>query len=306
MVDWKRICTLSLVHFMAYPELQSGNGNFIPSIHEIGQKNFFGAVELGTIHDKKKRREVRRVVESYELKVGFGAQPIILGQNLNLHSFDPFERHKALHILKPYIDQAAEMQADRFVILSGKDPGDLDRSDAYRLLKESIISLGEYADQYRISIVLETFDRSIDKKALVGPSKEAAILAAAIKVMYPKFGLLYDMGHMPLLDEEPKSALKILHEHLAEVHLGNCVKITESPIYGDKHPSFGYEGGENSTTELVSFIQALFETGYLNVNQPEGPLPWVGFEIRPHQGQCSFEILDNIQSTWKNAWSQLQ
>jgi len=290
---------------MAYPDLQSGEGNFIPSIHEIGEFHFFNAIELGAVHDKFERREVSKAAEEYGLKIGFGAQPIILSQNLNLNSFDLDERSRALLILKEYIDQAAEMQADRFVILSGKDPGEVGRPDAYQHLADSIINLGEYAEQFGVSVVLETFDRSVDKKALVGPSIEAASLAATVKSAYSQFGLLYDMGHMPLLDEEPGFALSTLHEYLAEVHLGNCVKIIGSPIYGDKHPCFGYAGGVNYTPELVRFIQALFEIGYLDNSKSDKPLPWVGFEIRPHQGQNSSEILKNIKSTWIDAWSQL-
>lgn len=305
MKHWSEICTLSLVHFMAFPELQKGEGNFLSTIHQLAQRGFYGALELGMINDASERAAVAQAVQEYGFHVGFGAQPIILGQNLNLNDLDPHLRETAVKTLGCYIDMAAELGAESFVILSGKDPGDELRQQAYQACSDAIIALGKYAEQYGMRIVLETFDREVDKKALVGPSDEAAGFADKIKQDYPRFGLLYDMGHMPLLEEQPYPALSLLHDHLAEVHLGNCVKTPGSPVFGDKHPRFGYSGGVNDTQELLIFIKALFESGYLDDNSPNGELPWLGFEVRPHQGETSQQILDNIQTTWTDAWAQL-
>ncbi len=74
---------------MAYPEFQSGEGDFVSSIHEIGQREFFRAIELGTIENPQERKRVSQVVKEYGVSVGFGAQPIILGHNLNLNSLEP-------------------------------------------------------------------------------------------------------------------------------------------------------------------------------------------------------------------------
>ncbi len=290
---------------MAYPERQSGRGDFVSTIHKIGQRDFFGSVELGTIENPQERKRVSQVVKEYKLGVGFGAQPIILGRNLNLNAIEPGIRCFAVKTLKEYIDQASELNAASFVILSGKDPGNGDRLLAYDFLAESISQLCDYAAQFSMDIVLETFDRSVDKKALVGPSEEAANLAKVLKPRYPQFGLLYDMGHMPLLDEQPFEALSLLHNYLAEVHLGNCVKTPGLPAFGDKHPRFGFEGGVNDTKELVIFLKALFDTGFLTESLSSAELPWLGFEVRPHQNETSQQILDNIEHTWTKAWEQL-
>jgi len=302
---WNQICSLSLVHFMTYPELQSGKGDFVSTIHEIGQREFFGALELGTIEDPRERKRVSQSVKDYGLSVGFGAQPIILGRNLNLNAIEPDICSTAVQTLKKYIDQASELDASSFVIMSGKDSGDADRLLAYDFLADSISKLCDHASQFSMNIVLETFDRSVEKKALVGPSDEAANLAKMLKPSFPQFGLLYDMGHMPLLDEEPYGALALLHNYLAEVHLGNCVKTPGLPAFGDKHPRFGFEGGVNDTQELVIFLKALFDTGFLIESKNSAELPWVGFEVRPQQGETSSQILDNIQHTWTQAWQLL-
>ena len=306
MNTWNKICTLSLVHFMAYPEMQSGEGDFVATIHEIGKRNFFGALELGTINQPAERSNIVQALREYDLQVAYGAQPLILSQNLNLNAFELQPRLNALQTIKYAIDQAAEIGVTNFVILSGKDPGETLRQQAYVILEESILNLGAYALQYGIHIILETFDRSIDKKVLVGPSFEAAEIAKKIRRSMPSFGLLYDMGHMPLLDETPLPALQILQGTLAEVHLGNCVKTPGHTGYGDKHPGFGYQGGVNSTAELVEFIQALFATGYLSKSPATDELPWLGFEIRPQDGETTQHVLDNIQETCQQAWAQIE
>ena len=303
---WKEICTLSLVHFMAYPEMQSGEGDFVSTIHQVADLNFFGALEMGMINSPKERAAVLQAARERNLKLAVGAQPLILGETLNLNAADLQTRLHAINRIKQGIDQASEIGAESYVILSGKDPGDDQRQQAYEFLEESILALAEHARQYAIRIVLEVFDRAVDKKALVGPSIEAAPLARKIRLSYPEFGLLYDMGHMPLLNETPAQALALLQGLLTEVHLGNCVLIPGANAFGDKHPRFGFEGGVNNTPELVAFLEALLATGYLKQDQILKALPWVGFEIRPHGSETTALILENIMETWKNAWEQVE
>ncbi len=306
MKSWKDLCTLSLVHFMAYPEMQSGEGDFVSTIHHLADLDFFGTLEMGTIQSPKERKTVLQAAAERNLKLAFGAQPLILGQNLNLNALDQPTLWFAIDKLRAAIDQAAEMGAESFVVLSGRDPGEELRQAAYQALEESLQTLAEHSHQYSMRLVLEEFDRSVDKKALVGPSVEAAPLAKKLRLSYPEFGLLYDMGHMPLLDETPNQALTCLQGLLAEVHLGNCVLKPGAPAYGDKHPRFGFEGGVNGTPELVAFLEALFSTGYLREDAASQNLPWVGFEIRPHGSETSALILENIMETWNNAWRQLE
>jgi hypothetical protein len=80
MTSWARYCTLSLVHFMACPELQSGQGNFLTSIRQVAERNFFGALEIGLVNDPSIRQQIRREAERLGLKIGYGAQPLILGE----------------------------------------------------------------------------------------------------------------------------------------------------------------------------------------------------------------------------------
>jgi sugar phosphate isomerase/epimerase len=303
---WDSYCTLSLVHFLAFPECGSGDGPIFETIAQIAADDFFSAVEITRINAPHVREQCARLIEQSHMQVAFGAQPIILGGKLNLNSLDGQVREQALETLKPYVVQAAEIGAGRFVVLSGADPGQADRAAAREVLMTSLCDLGAFAQRYGVAITLETFDRAIDKKALIGPADEAAALAAIVKADLPDFGLLYDMGHMPLLDESPLPALTTLKDYLVHAHVGNCVKVPGRAAYGDLHPRFGFPGGENDVPQLVEFLRALFEVGYLRENPPVGKRPWVGFEMRPQTGESSAAILANIKRTWREAWANLQ
>lgn len=305
MKHWDAYCTLSLVHFLAFPECQGGDGPILETVARVAEDPFFAGIELGRINDAQARQAVAHLLEQTHLQVGFGAQPIILGGKLNLNSLDSRQRAEAVDCLKGYMDQAVELGARSFVILSGPDPAEADRPAATQALFESISELCLSAQTHELKVVLETFDRAVDKKTLIGPAPEAAALAAAIRAQFPTFGLLYDMGHMPLLDETPLSALATLKDHLVHAHVGNCVKVPGRPAYGDFHPRFGFPGGENDVAQLVEFLRALFEIGYLREDPPIGGRPWVGFEVRPQTGETSAAVLANIKRTWHEAWARL-
>lgn len=300
---WDQYCILSIVHFLAFPECLGGDGPIVETVARIADDDFFSGIELGKINDAATRQQVTQIIEQSHVGVAGGAPPIILGGKLNLNSPDTAERQHALDTLKPYIAQTAELGARNFVILSGPDPGEAQRLVATAILVESIRELCAYGRQHGIRIALETFDRTVDKKALIGPADEAAALAVTIKADFPDFGILYDMGHMPLLDETPLSALTTLKDHLVHAHVGNCVKVPGRPAYGDFHPRFGFPGGENDTPQLVEFLRALFEVGYLHENP--GVRPGIGFEMRPQAGETSSAILANIKRTWREAWARV-
>jgi sugar phosphate isomerase/epimerase len=299
---WDAYCGLSLVHFLAFPACQNGRGPILDTVARVADDDFFSGIEISRVEDSTLRKQVGQLIAQTHLKVDFGAHPMILGEKLNLNSLVSSERAKARQALQPLIDQANDLGARRFVLLSGPDPGDAQRRAATEALIESLKELCTYARKSGISVVLETFDRKVDKKALIGPAEEAAAVAAAVKEEFPDFGLLYDMGHMVLLDETPLPALRTLKGHLAHVHVGNCVKVPGRPGYGDLHPRFGFPGSANDVPELAEFLEALFQIGYLSEARRAGCRPSIGFEVRPQPGEDSSVIIANLKRAWRQAW----
>lgn len=295
---------MSIVHFMIFPDTLTGSGPILESVSKIVNDDFFSMVEVGHIIDAEVRKQVAGTIATSHARIAFGAQPTILTRKLDLNSLDETKRKEALAVLMPQIDEARELGAKRFTVLSGPDPGDDKRAAARDLLIQSLIELCAYAKERSVSITLETFDRSVEKKSLIGPSDEALIVAKAVKKQYPDFGLMYDMGHAPLLDEDPAKSLKLLKDYLVHIHVGNCVKKPGLLAYGDQHPRFGLNGSENDVPELVKFLRGLLDIGYIPPS-PREISPVIGFELKPVPGEKPESVIANGKRTWRKAWSLL-
>jgi len=302
--SWEAYCTLSIVHFMAFPNTIQGEGPIIETVRQIAEDPFFPAIEIGWIKHPAVRAKVKSILQANNMQVGHGAQSALLIGKHNLNSLDETERQAAVNQLKANIDEAAELGAKRAAFLSGKDPGDEQRADALEALIASIEAACAYGQERGVALTCETFDRTVDKKCLIGPSDYAAEFARRVRQNYPDFGLMYDLSHMPLLYEEPLPALTALKDVLVHIHVGNCVLDPDNAAYGDLHPRFGYPGGENDVNELVAFLQALFETGYLAEGKADKP--WVGFEVKPQsEAETSAELIEATKAIWRQAWSRL-
>jgi sugar phosphate isomerase/epimerase len=302
---WDAYCALSLVHFLAYPEAGGGEGPIAESIVRIAEDDFFSAIEVSRINDPAERKRAAQAIEQTHMGVAFGAQPVILGGKLDPNSLDAAERRRAVQTLQSYMGQAAELGARQFVVMSGPDAAPADRPAAMAALAASLRELCSHAAQFGLAVWLETFDRAVDKKALIGPAGQAAALAAEIRRDFPDFGLIYDQAHMALLDESPLAALTLLKDHLRHAHVGNCVKVPGRPSHGDLHPRFGFLGGEHDVPELVEYVRALFAVGYLRADPPIGARPWLGFEIKPQSGETTEAVLANLKRVWREAWARV-
>jgi sugar phosphate isomerase/epimerase len=300
--DWM---TVGIVHFMAFPQTMGGSGPIPETVRVIAEDPFFGAIELGPINDAAVRREVRDVVRSANLQVGFGCQPIELANKLDPNSLDEPTRQAAVAKIKEGIDMAADVGATRVAMLSGPDPGDARRQQAYDALARSLDELISYAESKGISsFALETFDRTIDKKSLVGPTSEAVPLARRVREKHAGFGLMLDLSHLPLQFETVEQMLPPSKDVIIHAHIGNCVLTQGHKLYGDLHPHFGCEGGVNDVPEVVGFLRGLQEIGYIG----PGKKNIVAFEVRPHNvhdKDTSEGVIANAKETLTKAWAQL-
>lgn len=295
---------MSVVHFMIFPETIGGTGPIVETVSEIADDDFFSMIEVSHINDPEVRKQVADTIRATHMRVAFGAQPPILIRKLDLNSKDPAKRKEAISAIMALIDEAKEIGAKRLTVLSGPDPGEKNRAEARELLIQSLLELCAYAKEESLSVTLETFDRTVEKKSLIGPSPEALEVSEAVRKQFPDFGLMYDMGHAPLLDEKPAEALRLLKDHLVHVHIGNCVKEAGHPAYGDQHPRFGLQGGENDVSQLVQFLRDLFDVGYIRLT-PQEVSPVVGFELKPRPGERPEAVIANGKRTWKKAWGLL-
>lgn len=293
-------CRLGIVHGMAWPACLGGDGPVIESVTCLAEDPDFDVIEIGRINDEAVRNEALAIIRQSGLEIAFAAQPTVLLRGAAPASTDAATRTKGVDILKADIDLAGEYGAIAFAFMSGKDPGDADRNDATKALIVSTQELCDHAAGGGISVVLETFDRTIDKKALVGPNNEAAALAD--RVARDNFGLMLDLSHLPLQGETSREGLTIARRHLKHAHIGNCaMKDPADPVYGDNHPRFGYPGGENGVDELAEFLRVLLDIGYLS----RETRPVLSFEVKPLPDERSTVIIANAKRTLAVAWAKV-
>ena len=294
---------VGLIHFMAYPQVMKGEGPILETLQKIAEDDFFTAVEVSWINDAKVRQKAKKMLEVSHLTVAYGAQPRLLIKKLDLNSLDEAERREAINEVKDAVDEAYEIGAKGLAFLSGKDPGGDERKQALKLLVSSIKEICGYAkSKGNLGIALEVFDQDIDKKCLIGPAKDARIVAEEVRREFDNFGLMVDLSHLPLLKETPKQAILPVKDYLVHAHMGNCIlKDKEHPGYGDQHPRFGIKGGENDVKELIEYLRVLLDIGFLN---PENP-PIVSFEVKPLADESSEVVIANAKRVLREAWGRV-
>jgi sugar phosphate isomerase/epimerase len=294
---------LGIVHFKAYPGIERGEGPIVETLAKIAADDFWTAVEVGWMRDYRVLNEARRLLDESHLLVAYATQPKVLTMKLNLNSFDPKERQSAVDSVKSCVDEAYDLGAHWVRLIAGKDPGEVNREEAKKLLIDSIAQIIDYAKgEGEIGFTLKIFDRDIDKKNLIGHFKDALDVAKALRPSHPNFGLLADLSHFPLLGEKPEKSIPLIKDYLEAVHLGNCVCADKRhPAYGDIQPRFGLPGGEIDTPEVIHYFRVLRENGFFD--RPEPPV--VSVEVRPVMaGESSEVVIANAKRVIREAWAK--
>jgi len=309
---WQAYMQLGIVHFMAFGGIIKGEGPIVETARRIAHDDFFEVLEVGLVNDPAVLAQLKELARSSRLTLGVGGQPGLLTKKLNLADLNEAGRQAAVAQVKTSIDQAYFLGSKLMAFLDGPGsyPGESQAAQAKAQLTKSIKELCAYAKEkatdYTLFLSLETFDRTIEKKSLMGPNAEAAAFAAAIRKEYDNFGLTVDLSHLPLQGESAEHALMATKDCIVHAHVGNCaMRDPKHPAYGDYHPPFGVPGSENDVPELVEFLRVLFKIGYFNKTLPTGR-PVVTFEVKPMPGDDSEGLLAATKRVWRLAWAQLQ
>jgi len=310
--NWRNMMDLGIVHFMAYPVIKDDNPALIlESLRKIALDDFFTLAEIRPSQHAEVTEGIKAIAANSKLGIGIGAQPLLLLGKLSVNDPDEAGRKQAIDAVKTGVDAAYEFGAPICAFLSGPDPGEADRDKAMDLLVDSCVQLCEYSlskagDCDPVWLSLEQFDDAIDKKCLIGPSERAAELAERVKEKVENFGLTQDLSHLPLLGESAQEALTPTVDHLIHVHVGSALMRDQShPGYGDKHPGFGYPGGENDVPELAEFLETLIYMGYFDKELPSRK-PIVTFEVAPMPGEDSDLLIAATKRAFRQAWSMVQ
>jgi sugar phosphate isomerase/epimerase len=306
--SWYQYMNVGTLQFMSFPDVGKGEGPITETLEKILQDDFFTAVEVTHIKDDKVREQVKKMLETSHVVSSFALHPVILSNKLDINALSEAERKKAVAVVKEGIEEAAYLGAKGVSLLSGPHPGKGLEAEGVQKLLESLAELCDNSQRCHLGFELETFDFDVDKKCLIGSSELAAAVAQKIRAKYSNFGLILDLSHIPLQYEQPKTAVRNCAPYTTHLHIGNCVlKDRNHPAYGDQHPRFGVNGGENDVEQLREFFEALFEAGFLK-NDPAakvGDKPLISFEVKPMAGENPGLVLANSKRVFKQAWALL-
>ncbi|HYA21982.1 MAG TPA: TIM barrel protein [Thermoproteota archaeon] len=260
---------VGIVHFMAFPETLDGSGPIPETVQVIVDDDFFDLIEISSVKSASVRRTLSSILSSSGKGVVFCGGGNLIRGKVDLNSLDSSVRKKAVLSAEDLVDEALAYGAKTFVLCSGPDSGPPQRREAKSALIASLSEICDHAGR-RTMVSLESFDRDVDKKRLIGPTREAVELVLETRQRVSNIGLTVDLSHLPLLNEKPSYSLGEAKEVLVHSHIGNCMPNADS------HPRFGFPGGCNGLNELKEFLQALKSIGYFS-----RPDPIVSFEVKP-------------------------
>jgi len=296
-------CRLGIVLSMVYPESAASEEAYLSSLKKILVDPFFQVVELATLPFPSIEDKVTSMVKVAHCDMTFSGHSLLFSQNLNIKSLDEQDRTKAVLLLERGIDQAYSWGCEGFQFLSRQyEKG---KEEAY--LQQLIISTKElcaYAQEKGdMTVCLEVFDHTIDKKSLLGPAPLVRRYAEQVCKDHDNFGIMVDCSHFPMIGESIDEAIDPVKEYIRHVHMGNTLISDKShPSYGDFHPRFGYPGSENDTQYLTAFLQKMKDIGYLQ----EGGDTMLSFEVKPQGDEDGDLVVANAKRTLLDAWKKVR
>lgn len=294
----ERYFQLGTIQWMSYPPERYG---LLDSVKAICGDPFFSVLEVTAIPDPGEREQVKQMLSQGHMKACFGAQPMLMGRNLNPNDLDEEKRKEAEMVLRQAVDEAEFMGAEGIAFLAGHWD-EAHKEEQYRQLCRTTEALCAYAGEKNMRIELEVFDYDMDKKALIGPAPLAARFAADIRCRYSNFGLLVDLSHFPTTYEDSRTAIRTMRPYITHFHIGNAVVKPGCEGYGDQHPRFGFPNSANDTEELLEFFRVLKEEGFFC---PSAPYV-LSAEVKPRPDEDADLVLAGTVRTIRRAWALLE
>lgn len=289
---------IGTIQWMSHPPVSY---DLLESIKAIAVDEYFSAIEICRINDDETRQRVKKMLQQSHLKVCYGAQPRLLGPQLNPNAVDEKERLKAELTLMEAIDEAEYLGAKGIAFLAGKWTEET-REQAYQQLLKTTRAICTYAASKDMMIELEVFDFDMDKSALIGPAPYAARFASDMRLTHNNFGLLVDLSHFPTTYETSKFVIQTLRPFITHLHIGNAVVKQGCEAYGDQHPRFGFPESANDTKQLVEFFTVLKEEGFFNKDNPYV----LSLEVKPWGDEDGDIILANTKRVINRAWALVE
>ncbi|MFZ4695372.1 MAG: TIM barrel protein [Verrucomicrobiia bacterium] len=279
------ICRPGLILHLLFPDVRRRKGRTFERAEYAAQTGFYRAVEIAEVEDRDERAKLRRLVEENDLKLVYWLSFLQMESVVSISSPEEEERRRAVGELLRQLPHAAECRAHTVAIVSGRDVGVARRGQALESLKRSVFELAEAARPYGLGrFEMETMDREVHKKHVLGPTAEALAFIHEVRQEVPGFYLAFDTAHIRLLGEDPAESLAQAAGVTGQIHLANCVDDPRKPGFGDHHIPPGPPGFLDRR-EIRRLLDRGLAAGVLG---PKRPI--VSVEVAGDGGEGAFAL----------------
>lgn len=282
---------VSIVTFMAFPELLKSDEGAGGKIARLARDPFFDMLEVAPMREEEWTTLLKEVERTGRgIKFAAGLQPDILVRKYNPSSLDEDERARARDVLLAGTRQAGERGFKAVAFCSGPNVPEGKVGESLKSFGRTVEEVAELASKHGLKVFIETFDTDKDKKRLIGSLDMAVKFVEGVRDRYENVLIMWDLSHGPLLNEKPE-VLKSYPDLIGHVHIG-CAKAVNGSLF-DWHPGFHRPGSVNDEEDVAELLVVLMDIGYKGA---------VGFEVKPEEGQSPLEVVHSAKSVLYTAF----
>jgi sugar phosphate isomerase/epimerase len=188
----------------------------------------YSAIELRGIQDTVDRTmrpefQPARIARTKRELENYGVVISDLGASTNLHETDEEKRDAGMKEARSFIDLAAALEVPFIRVFGNKYIPGVPREQTLERVGAAFRSLGEYAKEKNVVVLLETHGDFTDSPTVLDILKRADSKGAAI---------LWDAHHtFAFAKESPETSVGILGPYIRHVHLKDSVPAGEDRKY---------------------------------------------------------------------------
>lgn len=291
--------TLGINHQFLYPASMTDEAAHTASLREVIKLRGVDAIDAWIWRGEARAAEEIAILRdcgkivNYNSGDRFGEEPFMPAHP------DPAVRQRTIDRYLREFDYALRLGCKKIVVGSGPDYPD-DREAAIERYVETMCCLLRQLPE-DVIVTLEPTDRDIDRFYLFGKVAETADCIHAVRAAgCTNFGMLLDMGHIPLMHETFESSIAGLGDTLDHLHIASCLLDDPNhPLYGDKHIAWGEPGSIYTPEDGITFLRMI------RAQKPEyfaRPDCTVTFEMRTMTGCDPQQTVDRLLATWAEAF----
>jgi len=161
-----------------------------------------------------------RIKSTWSLMNEKGLKFVNLGASANMHFHEGPEKEKSMSEARSFIDLAQKINCPFVRVFPNKFPKDRERDQTINTVAENLLTLGEYARDKKVTVLLETHGDFSGSDDILKVMKAAS---------HPNIALVWDIANMwTITKESPTLVYNKLKKYIRHTHIKDAI------LKGDK------------------------------------------------------------------------